>query len=506
MASSSRTVTASDAPPQPALQDEPAKTADTQFREGDVLLAKYRVERVLGQGGMGIVLSVRHMELEELFAMKLLLPQALDNPKAASRFLREARAAARLKGEHAVKVFDVGRLDGDAPYIVMEYLQGSDLKELLVAQGPLPVEEVITYLLQVCEALAEAHGMGIIHRDLKPSNLFLIQRPNGSACVKVIDFGISKVVTQEGGDLTSSGAMVGSPLYMSPEQMMHSKNLDARSDIWAMGVVLYELVTGKVPFEGETFTQIVGRVLNHEPLLPSQVHPDLPEWVDAVVMRCLRKKPEERFQRIDELAAALRSRARVAVGAMTDPALTDTVRAPQRPLSSSDGESVRTALAQSRADETGPSRSRLASRRRTLIGMVAAGIALVTGGAWLLRGPSSHTDMAAPAMDAPAAPAGAVPALAPTAPTLGAVPADPGGVVPSESSVEAAAPSLSGGEPARAAPSGTPSTSGKATPSRSTKPQGKSSVAPAVPVPTPSAAPAPPPPPTSTAQRREGVY
>ncbi|KYF90515.1 hypothetical protein BE17_15725, partial [Sorangium cellulosum] len=256
---------------------------------------------------MGVVAAVRHLELGELFAIKFLLPQALGEAEAVGRFLREARAAARLKGEHVAKVYDVGRLDTGAPYMVLEYLDGADLKEVVRSAGPLPWEDAVLFLLQAADAIAEAHALGIVHRDIKPANLFLIRRPNGAPCVKVLDFGISKQTAPDNVDLTRTGSMLGSPLYMSPEQMMARKDVDARSDIWAMGVVLYELLTGRVPFPAKTLTEVVGRVLQEEPQLPSQLRPGLPLELDHIVARCLQKQPEHRFQHVEELAVPLRA-------------------------------------------------------------------------------------------------------------------------------------------------------------------------------------------------------
>ncbi|UQA57843.1 serine/threonine protein kinase [Polyangium aurulentum] len=280
---------------------------DTPVRPGDVLLGKYSVEHVLGQGGMGIVLAARHLDLGELFAIKLLLPDMLGHSEVLERFLREARAAARLRSEHVARVHDFGRMENGAPYMVMEYLDGRDLKAVIRSQGPLPIEEAVTYVLQACDATAEAHGLGLVHRDLKPANLFLIRRPNGSPCVKVLDFGISKRTGPDAVDLTATGRILGSPLYMSPEQMACAKGVDVRADIWAMGVVLYELLVGRAPFMAQTITEVVSRVLLEEPTPPSQLRPDLPPAVEAVILRCLRKRPEERIQSIAELASALRA-------------------------------------------------------------------------------------------------------------------------------------------------------------------------------------------------------
>ena len=278
---------------------------ESSVRPGDVLLGKYRVERVLGKGGMGIVVAARHLELGELFAIKFLLPEALASPQAVERFLREARASARLKGEHVAKVHDVGKLESGAPYMVMEHLDGTDLRKLARARGPLPVVDAVGLMLQVCEAITEAHALGIVHRDLKPANLFLIRKPNGAPCLKVLDFGISKQVAQDTADLTKSGEILGTPRYMPPEQMLRMKDADPRSDLWAMGVILFELVTGSPPFPGDSMAEVVARILHDDPPPPSRLVPGVPGWLDAIVARCLQKRPEHRFQSAAELASAL---------------------------------------------------------------------------------------------------------------------------------------------------------------------------------------------------------
>ncbi|WP_438000634.1 protein kinase [Sorangium sp. So ce185] len=275
------------------------------IRPGALLLDKYCVERVLGKGGMGVVVAARHLDLDELRAIKLLLPETARDAHAEERFLREARAAARLKGEHAVRVHDFGRLQTGELFMVLELLSGTDLKQIVKAHGPLSVEEAATYALQASKALAEAHALGIIHRDIKPANLFLAQRPDGSPYVKVLDFGISKHIASDSLELTATGAVLGSPLYMSPEQMVRTKEVDRRSDIWAMGVSLYELVTGTLPFRADTLTELVGRVLQEDAVPPSRLRPGLPAELDVIVARCLQKHPEHRYQRIEELASAL---------------------------------------------------------------------------------------------------------------------------------------------------------------------------------------------------------
>ncbi len=272
---------------------------------GQVLLGKYSVERVLGQGGMGLVVAVRHVELRQLWAMKFLLPDALDHRESLERFLREAQAAACLKNDHIVHVQDVGRMENGAPYMIMEYLEGCDLKAYLSRQGPLPVQQAVMYVLQVCEAIAEAHAAGIVHRDLKPANLFLIHRRDGSPCVKVLDFGISKQIDSEALDLTNTNATLGSPLYMSPEQMSKSKTVDVRTDIWALGVILYELLAGTSPFRGASLLEVASRVLQEEPTPLHDLRRDVPNELETLIAMCLRKRRDDRFQTIQELRDAL---------------------------------------------------------------------------------------------------------------------------------------------------------------------------------------------------------
>jgi serine/threonine-protein kinase len=277
---------------------------------GDVLAEKYEVERVLGEGGMGVVVAARHLLLGERVAIKFLLPQARGRADLVARFLREGQVAARIRSEHVTRVYDVGTLARGEPYLVMEYLEGTDLKAVLRDRGPLPVALACDYLLQACDALAEAHALGIIHRDLKPANLFLTQRADGSPLIKVIDFGISKMAlaaeatAPKAHDMTESSAMLGSPFYMAPEQMVSSKSVDARADVWSMGAMLYQLLTGAVPFRGDSPMAIYDRILEGPPRLDAQ-RSDAPERLGWVVQRCLQKSPADRFGNIAELAAEL---------------------------------------------------------------------------------------------------------------------------------------------------------------------------------------------------------
>jgi serine/threonine-protein kinase len=277
------------------------------LQPGTVLLEKYRVESVLGRGGMGVVLRVTHLHLGEELAIKILSPEAGGGPEVHARFLREAQSAVRLRGEHVARVSDVGVLPGGAPYMVMEYLRGWDLAGELARRGVLPPGEVVDYVLQACEALAEAHVHGIVHRDIKPSNLFLTQRPDGSPLVKVLDFGISKAPIGGLGVLTRTDTVMGTPGYMSPEQMKASKDVDARSDIWALGIVLYECLNGRRPFDAETFSATVLRAAT-EPTPP--MDPRLPRGLQAVILHCLEKDRGARFPSIAALAVALATFAR----------------------------------------------------------------------------------------------------------------------------------------------------------------------------------------------------
>jgi serine/threonine protein kinase len=281
----------------------------TEPREGDVLAGKFRIERVLGIGGMGMVVSAMHIHLDERVAIKFLLPEALANPEAVARFGREARAAVKIRSEHVARVTDVGVLETGAPYMVMELLRGRDLSQLIHDSGAGPVQTAVEYILQACEALAEAHALGIVHRDLKPANLFLTARADGSACVKVLDFGISKVtnVSGSGSDMgmTRTQSIMGSPLYMSPEQMASARDVDPRSDIWAVGTVLYELLTARVPFAAETMPQLCHLILHNEPPTLRSVRPDIPATLEGIVLRCLRKDRALRYANVAALASEL---------------------------------------------------------------------------------------------------------------------------------------------------------------------------------------------------------
>lgn len=272
------------------------------FGRGTVLLGKYRVESVLGRGGMAVVLKVIHLDLEEELAVKVLLPERAMNQDVTARFLREAQSVVRLRGEHVARVSDVGLLPGELPFMVMEYLRGIDLCGEIARRRTLPSGEAIDYVLQACEALAEAHAHGIVHRDIKPANLFLTTRPDGSPLIKVLDFGISKTPPHAADVSTRTEVVMGTPGYMSPEQMRASKDVDSRTDIWALGVVLYECLSGRRPFRGESFAATV-LMAGTEP--PPPLDPRIPPGLQAAVFRCLEKDRRARFRSVAALAAAL---------------------------------------------------------------------------------------------------------------------------------------------------------------------------------------------------------
>jgi serine/threonine protein kinase len=274
---------------------------------GDLIAGKYRLEKVAGEGGMGIVYAAQHLVLRQRVAVKVLLPDAATSEMVVERFAREAQAAARIQSEHVARVMDAGSTATGAPFLVMEYLEGCDLEELLSVEGPLPLTDVVDYLMQALEALAHAHAVGLVHRDIKPANLFLACRPDGGNVIKMLDFGISKAMrsTPEQKVLTGQ-AVLGSPVYMSPEQLRNAKDIDARADIWSLGVVAYELLAGKPPFDGEGVGEIFAAILEKDPEPVHIVNWRLPPEISTVIAKCLQRKPEDRWSDAAALVRALK--------------------------------------------------------------------------------------------------------------------------------------------------------------------------------------------------------
>ncbi len=286
--------------------------ASTFPREGEVLLEKYAVERVLGEGGMGAVLRARHVLRQVPVALKFIHPNVLAIPGAVERFYNEAVAASRIANEHVVQIFDVDRLASGVPFIVMEFLEGRDLASAIEAMPGhrLPVGRAVHVTIQTLRALSVAHRAGVVHRDMKPSNVFLVERDGDPDFVKLVDFGISKVRTDEGApeaSLTQVNSTLGTPLYMAPEQARSAREVDARSDLYAVGVMLYEMLSGRTPYVPETgeLTEILYKLFTTEPPSLGELRPDLDPALVAVVARAMAKDPSLRYPTAGEFAAEL---------------------------------------------------------------------------------------------------------------------------------------------------------------------------------------------------------
>lgn len=281
---------------------------------GDILASKYRVERHLGDGVRGIVIAAHHIQLGELYAVKLMYPAYSSDPQALERFMSEVRAAAKLKSEHAVRIYEVGKLENGVLYIAMEFISGEDLHTYVEGGGqyggPHSIDRAVLLVLQACSAIAEAHAAGIIHRALKPSNVLVTAKSNGLPYIKVLDFGISRAAGMsyadslhgmDGASLANTSVPVGSPFYTSPEQMLSSDDVDHRTDIWSLGVILYELITGQLPFVGSSLPWVIRGVLEGGVTPPSALRRDLPPGLETIILRCLEKDPKQRIASVAEL-------------------------------------------------------------------------------------------------------------------------------------------------------------------------------------------------------------
>jgi serine/threonine-protein kinase len=277
----------------------------TELKQGDTLGGKFRIERLVGRGGMGVVMEATNVQLDQKVAIKLLARKA-DDPSVVERFMREAKAAARLKSEHVARVFDVGKDPTHGPFIVMEFLDGKTLAQLVSETGRVPLHRAVEYVIDACEGLAEAHARGIVHQDVKPGNLFVVTGDDGRPSVKVLDFGIATMRTKEPATRDSKSSAPrsqGTPAYLSPEQL-RGHDVDHRADIWSLGCVLYELLCAERAFRSQRFTELVTQILETPPE-PMPADLELPSAVTQVLDRCLQKNPEARYHSTGELALAL---------------------------------------------------------------------------------------------------------------------------------------------------------------------------------------------------------
>ncbi len=282
-------------------------TRNVPVRPGDVVADKYEIEALIGSGGVGVVFSAKHKGLDQRVAIKLLQRSALGSGENVSRFEREVKILARIKSEHVARVMDSGQLPTGEPFMVLEHLEGEDLGQLIKRRGTIPIEEAVDLIVQVCEGVALAHGLGVVHRDLKPANLFVTPGPDGAAVAKVLDFGISKLLEPSASDqiVTRTQSVVGSPLYMSPEQVETPREADERSDVWSLAVILYELVTGKAPFDAATLPLLCVSICTAPPTPLADHLAGAPPGLWRVLLRALEKDPKKRHASVAELALAL---------------------------------------------------------------------------------------------------------------------------------------------------------------------------------------------------------
>ncbi|MBX3229973.1 MAG: serine/threonine protein kinase [Labilithrix sp.] len=283
----------------PAIQDA--------LMPGTVLAGRYRIERTVGQGSMGIVTEATDLTLQMRVAVKVMSPERAHNEEARQRFIREARAASVLSNAHVTKLYEVLELENGVPFLVMEFLEGSSLEAIVTRDGPPPLDVVLDWSLQALEGLAEAHRAGFVHRDIKPENLFLHDPKSGPPIVKVVDFGAVKEIASKATRLTKTGSTMGSPAYMPPEQVRAEDDIDQRADVWAMGVSIYEMTTGRLPFGGDSIPQTLAAILREDPVPLRQRRGECSPELEALVNRALSKDRHARFANCAEMLEALRA-------------------------------------------------------------------------------------------------------------------------------------------------------------------------------------------------------
>ncbi len=424
--------------------------AGDQPRPGEDFLGKYRILRVVGEGGMGLVYSAHHLLLDTPIAIKVLSREVSRNPDHVTRFLNEARLAARIKSPHVCSVMDIGQLTDGRPFFVMELLEGGDVAAALNARGPLPIWDIVDIAMGALEGLVHAHVRGIVHRDLKPSNLFLATEAGGQVVVKVLDFGISKFEGMEEAPTAPDGEpmLLGSPAYMSPEQARDARNVDVRSDIWSLGVILYELATGVCPFHGPSQQETLARIRSGAMPPPAGKVREMPAVLEAAIARCMRRNPDERFPNVLELAQAI---APMRPGA--DAAVARIAAVMARPRSSLGEASTGAALLESppphptNVSWVHAPASRRTSRRAMGVG-VAAGLALLGAfGVFMALQKRPKPVAAAPA---PVGAAEVLPAVTATFPAAAALPVSSS--APAAASAPAPVPASSAPAPSDADP------------------------------------------------------
>lgn len=438
-------------------EEQPAESRP-RVAPGDVIADKYEVVRVIGTGGMAMVVEAVHRFIGSKVAIKF-LHGATGNDRVIERLAREARIVSRMKSEHVARVMDAGLLPDGSPFCVMELLDGMDLAQYVEERGKLPIPEAVELVLQACEGLAEAHAMGVVHRDIKPNNLFLTRGLDKKHLVKVIDFGIAKTRhahAAKSDRLTRQVDLLGTPEYMAPEHLRATIDVDARADIWALGVTLYELVTGRRPFENESLIELCGAIVRDP---PEPLPPHVPKALQLAIYRCLEKDPANRFPKVGALAAAIApfapaSDVSVSRILSVEPLTVPPIATPSAPTLLAGG-TMRLGntpdIAWTPTAVSAPARK----RARIFLPAAFAGAVLLALGVWVgTRRPAPPP----PSANAPsAASPSSVPAATASAPLASASPAAPSEMLPAASTVSPASPSASvpTSKPSAARPSGT---------------------------------------------------